>query len=522
MSPKNDTPIYLLAIDNGTQSVRALIFDQFGTEIAKARVPIEPYFSTQANFAEQHADYYWQKLSEACQQLWQLCDIKPSQIAGVSLATQRYTMICLDKDKEPLRPAIVWMDMRQGEANDLGILTPITKIAGMNQLVKEAQQKARCNWLAHHEPEIWAKTAHYVNLSAYLTYKLTDELVDSSGHALGYLPYDYKAQQWLKPNNIKWRLFNCRLDQMPKLVPPGQKLGHISAKAAAATGIIEGTPMIAAASDKACESLGSAGLDADTACLSFGTTATVSTTSPNYIEVLKHIPAYTAAVPKYYNHEYMIYRGFWMVSWFKEQFAHYEKQLAKTQGIDTEHLLDQAVKDIPAGCMGLMLQPYWSPGVRHPGLEGKGALIGFGDVHTRAHVYRAILEGLAYELKLGFDTIEKRTGKRIKHLRVSGGGSQSDAAMQLTADIFAMPAYRPHTYEASGLGAAINCAVGLGIYPNHDSASKAMTHLGDKFLPIAANVDLYKRLYNEVYLKMYDRLQPLYHSIQDITGYPKK
>ncbi len=203
MSPKNDTPIYLLAIDNGTQSVRALIFDQFGTEIAKARVPIEPYFSTQANFAEQHADYYWQKLSEACQQLWQLCDIKPSQIAGVSLATQRYTMICLDKDKEPLRPAIVWMDMRQGEANDLGILTPITKIAGMNQLVKEAQQKARCNWLAHHEPEIWAKTAHYVNLSAYLTYKLTDELVDSSGHALGYLPYDYKAQQWLKPNNIK-------------------------------------------------------------------------------------------------------------------------------------------------------------------------------------------------------------------------------------------------------------------------------------------------------------------------------
>lgn len=522
MSPKNDTPIYLLAIDNGTQSVRALIFDQFGTEIAKARVPIEPYFSTQANFAEQHADYYWQKLSEACQQLWQLCDIKPSQIAGVSLATQRYTMICLDENKEPLRPAIVWMDMRQGEANDLGILTPITKIAGMNQLVKEAQQKARCNWLAHHEPEIWAKTAHYVNLSAYLTYKLTDELVDSSGHALGYLPYDYKAQKWLKPNNIKWRLFNCRRDQMPKLVPPGQKLGHISAKAAAATGIIEGTPMIAAASDKACEALGSAGLDADTACLSFGTTATVSTTSPNYIEVLKHIPAYTAAVPKYYNHEYMIYRGFWMVSWFKEQFAHYEKQLAKTQGIDTEHLLDQAVKDIPAGCMGLMLQPYWSPGVRHPGLEGKGALIGFGDVHTRAHVYRAILEGLAYELKLGFDTIEKRTGKRIKHLRVSGGGSQSDAAMQLTADIFAMPAYRPHTYEASGLGGAINCAVGLGIYPDHDSASKAMTHLGDKFLPIAANVDLYKRLYNEVYLKMYDRLQPLYHSIQDITGYPKK
>ena len=369
---------------------------------------------------------------------------------------------------------------------------------------------------------MWAKTAHYVNLSAYLTYQLTGELADSNGHALGYLPYDYKAQTWLKPKDFKWRFFSCRPEQMPKIVAPGQPLGRISAKAAKATGILEGTPMIAAASDKACEALGSAGLAADTACLSFGTTATINTTSSNYVEILKHMPAYTAAAPNYYNHEYMIYRGFWMVSWFKEQFAHYEEQLAKTQGIDTEKLLDQAVKDIPAGCMGLMMQPYWSPGVRHPGLEGKGALIGFGDVHTRAHVYRAILEGLAYELKLGFDTIEKRTGKTIKHLRVSGGGSQSDSAMQLTADIFGMPAYRPHTYEASGLGAAINCAVGLGVYPDHAAATEAMTHLGDEFIPIEANVQLYKRLYNEVYLKMYERLKPLYQSIQDITGYPAK
>ena len=89
MTTTFDAPIYFLAIDNGTQSVRALIFDQFGTEIAKARVPIEPYFSTQPNFAEQHADYYWQKLSKACQQLWQTCSITSEQIAGVSLATQR-------------------------------------------------------------------------------------------------------------------------------------------------------------------------------------------------------------------------------------------------------------------------------------------------------------------------------------------------------------------------------------------------------------------------------------------------
>ncbi|UUZ53606.1 hypothetical protein LP419_33585 [Massilia sp. H-1] len=116
--------------------------------------------------------------------------------------------------------------------------------------------------------------------------------------------------------------------------------------------------------------------------------------------------------------------------------------------------------------MGLMLQPYWTPGIKVPGPEAKGAIIGFGDVHTRAHVYRAILEGLAYALREGKERIEKRSGVAITELRVSGGGSQSDAAMQLTADIFGLPTARPHIYETSGLGAAIDAAVGLGLYPD--------------------------------------------------------
>ncbi len=133
--------------------------------------------------------------------------------------------------------------------------------------------------------------------------------------------------------------------------------------------------------------------------------------------------------------------------------------------------------------MGLTLQPYWSPGIREPGLEAKGAMIGFGDVHTRAHIYRAILEGLAYALRQGKERIEKRSGTPIVRLRVAGGGSQSDAAMQLTADIFGLPAERPHVYEASGLGAAIDCAVGLGLYPDVASAVAGMTRVGRVFLP---------------------------------------
>ena len=279
--------------------------------------------------------------------------------------------------------------------------------------------------------------------------------------------------------------------------------------------------MIAAASDKACEVLGAGGSDPHIGCLSYGTTATINTTTPKYIETIPFIPPYTAAIPGHYNTEMMVYRGFWMVSWFKEEFAHYEQRKAKEMGLEAEQLFDELLNQVPAGSMGLMMQPYWSPGVRQPGPEGKGSLIGFGDVHKRAHIYRAILEGLAYELRQGKEQIEKRSRTPITRLRVSGGGSQSDAAMQLTADIFGMPAERPHTFEASGLGAAINCAVGLGIYPDYRTAIDNMTHKGDVFEPHFPTVQLYDRLYKEVYQKMYKRMKPLYQSIREITGYPK-
>jgi sugar (pentulose or hexulose) kinase len=171
--------------------------------------------------------------------------------------------------------------------------------------------------------------------------------------------------------------------------------------------------------------------------------------------------------------------------------------------------------------MGLMLQPFWSPGMREPGLEAKGGIIGFGDVHTRAHIYRAILEGLAYALREGRERIEKKNGVRMTLLKVSGGGSQSDLALQLTADIFNLPVERPHTYETSALGAAMDAMVGLGIHADMTTAIGKMTRVGRRFEPDPATAAIYERLYTGVYKKMYAQLQPLYKTIREITGYPR-
>ena len=172
--------------------------------------------------------------------------------------------------------------------------------------------------------------------------------------------------------------------------------------------------------------------------------------------------------------------------------------------------------------MGLTLQPYWSPGVRIPGPEAKGAIIGWGDVHTRAHLYRAILEGLAYALRDGAERTERRTKVGITELRVSGGGSQSPSAVQLTADVFGLPTGRPHTHETSGLGAAIDAAVGIGLHPDIATAAGAMTRVAETRDPDRERHAPYDALYRDVYQRMYPALKPLYRSIRRITGYPPR
>jgi len=513
---------YLLAIDNGTQSVRALLFDLQGNLLGKGKVDLQAYYSTHPGWAEQDPEYYWQSLGEACRLLWQQVDIDKSQIRGVSLTTQRGTIITVDAAGTPLRPAILWLDQRRADVRG-SIKGPwgwLFKLIREEATVDYFRAQAEVNWLAQQEPALWAKTDKVLLLSGFLTHRLCGKFVDSVACCVGYLPFDYKRLKWAGRRDWKWQAMPVREQQLPALVKPGERLGVISAEASRHTGIPEGLPLIAAGADKACEVLGAGGVEPSTACLSYGTTATINTTRRTYLETVPLIPPFPAAIPDHFNTEVMIYRGFWMVSWFKQEFGLREMQRAKELGVEPEALFDELVNSVPAGSMGLMLQPYWTPGIREPGLEAKGSIIGFGDVHTRAHIYRAILEGLAYALRQGKEQIEKRSGSKITRLRVSGGGSQSDAAMQLTADIFGLPAERPHVYETSGLGAAIDCAVGLGLHPDFPTAIAAMTRVGRVFEPNPPAQRIYERLYREVYQRMYKQLKPLYQSIRSITGYP--
>jgi sugar (pentulose or hexulose) kinase len=511
----------ILSIDAGTQSIRAALVDTNGNILHIVKTPIQPYFSEHPGWAEQQPDYYWEVFCKTTSQLLQKQENLKKNIAGVTITTQRTTMINVDKNGKALRPAIIWLDQRKADSSKIlpGALRPVLKTIKLLDTVEEVIQNCEANWMCQQQPDIWEKTHKYLYLSGFFTYRLTGEFVDSVANNIGYMPFDNKTYQWAGKYDFKWWIFKIQREKLPDLVKPSEIMGRISNKASAETGIPEGLPVFAAGSDKGCEILGAGCLTPETGCLSFGTIATFDVATPKYIELLPMMPPFPASVPDNYYTEVSIFRGFWMVSWFKEEFGLQECMLAEKNAEPPEKFFDSLIQNVPAGSMGLMLQPYWTPG-RGSDTYAKGSIIGFGDVHTRAHLYRALLEGLVYGLREGGDLTQRKTKVPVTRLKVSGGGSQSDAAMQITADIFGMAAERPHTFETSALGAAIDAAVGLKLYSDFPSAVKSMTRTGRIFEPIKDNHKLYDDLYRKVYLKMYGRLKPLFKDIRDITGYP--
>lgn len=496
----------LLSLDVGTTNVKAILFDSQGKPLAMSKVALGSYHSPEPGWSEQDPLHFWDVLAEACQKLWTNRDVDRSTIQGVAITTQRATVINVDKRGNALRPAMTWMDNRRTEGLPPvgGAWGLLFMLAGLSEAILNLQAQAEANWIKKFQPEVWQGTHKFLLLSGYLNYKLSGKFVDSVGSQVGYIPFDYKRHAWASKSDWKWKAIPVQSEMLPELFPCGQKLGEISAEASQKTGIPQGLALIAAAADKACEVLGSGCLDPSQASLSFGTSATVNVSNRKYVELHHYLPPYPAAFPHGYNNEYQIFKGFWMVEWFSEQFG---VPLAE---------LENLLTDRTPGSLGLILDPYWSPGLTLAESSARGAIIGFKDFHRKEHIYQALLEGLIFRLRLGMETIQKTNKVLVKSLRVSGGGSQSDAALQITADVFGIPASRPHLYETTSLGAAINIAVACGVYKDYPAAVHAMTRVGKTFTPDLKAHAIYDELYTKVYKKILKKLLPLYQELDRI------
>ena len=514
---ENKGPL-VLTIDFGTQSLRtALINKQGEIEAIVKRKYDPPYFSKEKGYAEQDPDFYYDNLVVCLKELAKDNKDKLDRIKGSTIATFRDSSVQLDEDNKPVRSSILWLDQRMAKGSEHypTLYKTIFRLVGMGETIKLNRSRTMAHWIKENEPENWAKTRKYVNISTYLSYKLTNQLADSAASLTGHYPIDFKHRKWYGEKALKGVIFGIPKSMLFDLKQPGEVIGEFSREICKLTGLPQGIRLYASGSDKACETIGLGALDKSVGAISYGTASTIEVSNQKYHEPEPFLPAYPAAVPNWYNMEVQVYRGYWMLSWFTKNFASELIDESRIQSMAVEEILNQRLANIPPGSDGLVLQPYWGPGLRRP--LAKGGVIGFSDIHTREHLYRAIIEGIAYALREGLESIEKSQKHKVKELRISGGGSQSDAICQITADIFNLPVSRVQTYETTSLGAAIATFVAVGEYKNVEEAMAAMSHKTDTFIPNKDAAAQYEDLYRKVYLKMYPQLKGVYRDINRFT-----
>ena len=514
----------VLTIDFGTQSVRVAIFDAKGNEIAMEKEKYNPpYFSSLPNYAEQYPDVYYQALCNCSRRLASDHPELLDTVEGACLTTFRDSAVILDKDRNVIRPMILWLDQRNAECkNPLPLLHRIAfKIVGMTNTIEMNRKRSVANWLQENEPENWAKVDKYVNISTYFIYRLTGELKDSASDFAGHYPIDFKKKKWYNnpTKHMKGQIFGVKKSMLAEIVPEGQILGKINQKAHEETLLPLGLPLYACGSDKSCETLGLGVLDDRTAAISYGTASTVETTRKKYTESETFLPGYASCIPGYYNMDVQIYRGYWMINWFLKEFGGKKVDDIIISDVSAD-VFNSKLKEVPPGSDGLVLQPYWGPGLARP--LAKGAVIGFSDAITQEHFYRAIIEGIAYALREGLEHFEKKTHHTIKEIRISGGGSQSDEICQITSDIFGKPVVRVQTFETSSLGAAMACFLAIGKYSSAEEAASNMVHKTDRFESNEDTHKIYNYLFEHAYKEMYPNLKNIYKDIKKFNSYQEK
>lgn len=508
----------ILVIDIGTQSLRASVVSSTGKILAFCRRHYEvPYVSPSKGFAEQNVDFYVDELSLACKELFENNPQYQSNLGGLIVDVFRDSSIILDENMKPIRNAILWLDQRVTRMPKMEYLKWYEKalfnIIGMKDVVRYNAERTVTYWLMKNEPENWKKMRYYCPLGAYFNYKITGNFVSSSADCIGHYPMNFKKGEWYNRLHPKHDIFSIPYESLVPLVKVGDLIGKVSEEFSKKSSIPVGLPVFASGSDKACETFGNGCIDKTSASISLGTACTIEIVDNKYSEPEKFLPSYQTPYKGSYDLEIQIYCGLWMVRWFIDNFAYEETLIAKERNVSVEEVLNEKIKDIPAGSDGLVLQPYWQPGLKRP--NAKGSIVGFSNVHTKYHLFKAIYEGIAFGLREGMEEIVRKTHRKPSYIVISGGGSNSLEMCQIIADVFGINCYISSEVESSTIGGAMAGFLDIGYYHSPSEAKNAMVSLGKEIMPIKANHDVYEKLYKKVYLKMYPSLKNVYKESKD-------
>jgi sugar (pentulose or hexulose) kinase len=503
----------VIGIDSSTTSCKAVVWDASGTLVSQGRYPVglqQPH----PTWHEQAAEEWWSAGLRALGSA--LEGVDKARLAALCITPQRETFVPVDRRGNPLRQAIVWMDERARP-----LLPRIDREFGKDRIHQQSGKPLSGNlslskiaWLRAHEPEVFADTHHFLDVAGYLNFRLTNQYATGWGCADPTGLFDMRENRWSKEILEYLELTDY---QMAKALPVGEVLGEVTKSAAEASGLPVGLPVVAGVGDGQAAALGANLTAVGDTYLNLGTAAVTGTLSREYLTDNAYRTTY-AALPGAYLLETVLLGGSYTITWFVEKIA-CESNLGMGNDISAEKIYESAAADIPPGTDGLMLVPYWNTAMSpYWDAAASGMIVGWRGYHTLAHVYRAILEGIGFELRLQLQGVEAARGEDAGRIVAMGGGTKSRMWCQMLADMTGKSLYLCKTVEASALGAAILAAYGAGLFPDVVAAAAAMTHVEPH--PLTPDMErhaLYTTLYEEVYRHLFPALQPYLQKLTELS-----
>jgi xylulokinase len=492
---------YFIGIDASTTATKALLIDEEGA-VAGAAAAEYGFETPRPLWSEQHPDLWWHGAVQSIRQVLADSSVDGRAVRGIGLTGQMHGLVLLDEGGQVLRPAILWNDQRTGAECDeirarLG-RERLIRITGNDALTGFTAPKIL--WVRNHEPEVYGRVRHVLLPKDYVRFQLTGEHATDRAGGAGTLLFDLAARDW---SAEVVAALGIDLAWLPPTFEGPAVTGAVSEPAAEATGLAAGTPVVGGGGDQAAQAVGVGAVEAGIVALTLGTSGVVFASADQpIVEPDGRLHAFCHAVPGKWHLMGVMLSAAGSLRWFRDTVA---------PGEDFDALTGRA-EGVPAGSEGLFFLPYLT-GERtpHPDPLARAAFVGLTVRHTRDHMTRAVLEGVAFGLRDSFELMRGAGLPVIRQVRVSGGGAKSPLWRQILADVLEVELATVNTTEGAAYGAALLGATGCGAFSDVESACAAAVQVTGRTEPGPAST-AYRPLY-PLYRDLYPALRPNFHSL---------
>jgi xylulokinase len=493
----------LLGIDVGTGGTRAVLIDGEGKVVAARTSEHKPFASPQTGWAEQDPHDWWRATCAAIRDVMQASGTKAQDIAAVGFSGQMHGAVLLDGDGNVLRPALIWCDQRTADE-----AAELTAQLGEDKIISWTCNPALTNftltkllWVRKHEPHLFERFRTMLLPKDYVRYRLSGKYGMDMADASGTLLLDVTNRRWSAEMS---KATGIAESSLPPLFESPDVCAAVSEEGAKATGLLQGTPLVAGAGDQAAGAVGLGIVRPGAVHATIGTSGVVfAATDRPALDPKGRLHTFCHAIPGRWHVMGVTQAAGLSLRWFRDNFG-----TATQDNRDPYDRLADEAWDVAPGCDGVLWAPYLM-GERTPHLDpqARAALVGLAASHTRGHVVRAIMEGVAFSLRDSFSIFEEMKVP-VNTIRLGGGGARSKLWRQIQADVYGHPVQIVAAEEGAAYGAALLAGVGAEVWSSVDSACEVAVRVAQEVQPHAANVPVMQKQY-EAYRRVYPALKAI-------------